>query len=284
MKKLLKKIPTKIPTNILIIFLAILLLFAGYLYKVYLDLNVDYLAYAGAIVGGLFTVVGVTMTINYENDIRKEDQLRHDQEKQKEYEERNKEVKQNLSAQYKPILTTVFTPETFPKEEHFFVPHKYFDFKSQNFYKITRNFNIEEKRYIVFIISVLNIGRGEANDIKIHPFSIILDNEIKDKTIERNTSALYVSNRIDLTLTIEISDKEWDMYANKKMDNVLQFIMKISYKDLVGCEYVLTTVLSSNGLIEYNNEETDKSKRLTINILDTIITNDIQKIKTNGDN
>ena len=65
----MKKHSKKTPTNFLIIVLAILLLFAGYLYKVYLDPNVDYLAYAGAIVGGLFTVVGVTMTINYENDI-----------------------------------------------------------------------------------------------------------------------------------------------------------------------------------------------------------------------
>lgn len=145
----MKKILKKIPTNILIIVLAILLLFAGYLYKVYLDPNVDYLAYAGAIVGGLFTVVGVTMTINYENDIRKEDQQRHDQER-----------KEDLSIQYRPILVM-------DDDILFILSNQDFKIRIDESRKVNileyANNQIRMKSYI----TIKNVGRGEAKNVSI---------------------------------------------------------------------------------------------------------------------
>ena len=145
----MKKHSKKTPTNYLIIFLAILLLFAGYLYKVYLDPNVDYLAYAGAIVGGLFTVVGVTMTINYENDIRKEDQQRHNQER-----------KEDLSIQYRPILVM-------DDDILFILSNQDFKIRIDESRKVNileyANNQIRMKSYI----TIKNVGRGEAKNVSI---------------------------------------------------------------------------------------------------------------------
>ena len=123
------------------------------------------MAYAGAIVGGLFTVVGVTMTINYENDIRKEDQLRHDQER-----------KEELAIQYKPMII-LKSAEVITNDQE--IP----DFINDLYEFSINTEKIENSHERRFLINLENVGFGEAyiTDGKI--FSVDLDN---DCTIIRN--------------------------------------------------------------------------------------------------
>lgn len=193
MKKFLKKIPT----NILIIVLAILLLFVGYLYKVYLDPNVDYLAYAGAIVGGLFTVVGVTMTINYENDIRKEDQKRHD-----------KERREDLAIQYKPICTIEIIN---------FEPNKKVHINSLGF-------------LVIPIVRISNKGRGE-----IYIDDIIIERKSAQdefKKINFNTmdiGCLSSSDHFDFSISFLPNIDEINFIGNRYANNLDKFYFTLRF-------------------------------------------------------
>lgn len=188
MKKFLKKIPT----NILIIVLAILLLFVGYLYKIFYDENVDFLAYTGAIIGVLFTVVGVTMTINYEKVTREKEQIKHDQER-----------KEELSAEYKPII--VFSPSkkafecTSKSEKDYIFP--FFDnlqiscSKSINF----DNGNIPKYDSILTFILLCNIGRAECYNIYIE-----INFSYKDVIFLSNKKPFYIAECLYKDNAIEL--------------------------------------------------------------------------------
>ena len=237
----MKKHSKKTPTNYLIIFLAILLLFAGYLYKVYLDPNVDYLAYAGAIVGGLFTVVGVTMTINYENDIRKEDQLRHDQER-----------KEELAIQYKPMII-LKSAEVITNDQE--IP----DFINDLYEFSINTEKIENSHERRFLINLENVGFGEAyiTDGKI--FSVDLDN---DCTIIRNignpsTLNTIIPNKNHIFLGVSI-------YENIDLEKLPVFFnlkMYVVYRDLFHFYYYKKEVVFQ---FELSVDVDDNNKKLIL--------------------
>lgn len=98
------------------------------------------LTYIGSIIGGGITLLGVYLTINHENRIRKEDQLRHDQER-----------REDLAIQYKPFISIV--PQSTLKDRNIdindFIKH-----------------NLKTHEYS-FKITYQNIGRGEADNFRI---------------------------------------------------------------------------------------------------------------------
>lgn len=143
-KKITHIIMKKVPDN----YLMVLALFIICLVLVYFGfdiyhrnlINGDQLSYMGAIIGGGITLFGVYATIDHTNHLRKEDQLRHDQER-----------REDLAIQYKPIISI--------KSYH------------------EKNFINQRNNLIHLLFKVSNIGRGEMYQCHIKA-SILINNEI----------------------------------------------------------------------------------------------------------
>ena len=110
----------------------------------------------------------------YTDFTRKEDFRKHEQELKEEYEKRNNDTKINLSAQYKPILIVTFDSNYI--DDIKFGMSKRPKFYIENTLSLNGKMEIQfNKKRISISLYVLNIGRGEANNIKIS--SLILDSQ-----------------------------------------------------------------------------------------------------------
>ena len=110
----------------------------------------------------------------YTDFTRKEDFRKHEQELKEEYEKRNNDTKINLSAQYKPILIVTFDSNYI--DDIKFGMSKRPKFYIENTLSLNGKMEIQfNKKRISISLYVLNIGRGEANNIKIS--SLILDSK-----------------------------------------------------------------------------------------------------------
>ena len=222
------------------------------------------------------TLVGVGWTISYTESTRKRDQKNHEKELKEEFDRRNDETKNNLSAQYKPILDITCHPDFIhdnikfglSKRNHIYV---------QNSISLSNDISIkkQDKRINIYLM-IQNIGRGEANDLIIESFIMGVDNE-NWETVTRSYKSLYVSNGIDIIYYRVVSNDEWKKYENKDLNNPLRIIIRIAYKDLVNKQYVLESVVTVKRFIHNVNEKGEVIENvLVLNPYDTLILNEIK--------
>lgn len=230
----------------------------------------------GSIIGGALTLVGVGWTISYTESTRKRDQKNHEKELKEEFDRRNDETKNNLSAQYKPILDITCHPDFIhdnikfglSKRNHIYV---------QNSISLSNDISIkkQDKRINIYLM-IQNIGRGEANDLIIESFIMGVDNE-NWETVTKSYKSLYVSNGIDIIYYRVVSNDEWKKYENKDLNNPLRIIIRIAYKDLVNKQYVLESVVTVKRFIHNVNEKGEVIENvLVLNPYDTLILNEIK--------
>ena len=146
-----------------------------------------WISFYASLIGSGITLLGVALTICYTDFTRKEDFRKHEQELKEEYEKRNNDTKINLSAQYKPILTVTFDSNYI--DDIKFGMSKRPKFYIENTLSLNGKMEIQfNKKRISISLYVLNIGRGEANNIKIsclildskEPFKMCIDIEYDD--------------------------------------------------------------------------------------------------------
>ena len=113
----------------------------------------------GAIIGGSLTLVGVWWTISYTEMMRQKDQKEREKEKKQEYIKRNKEIKSNLSAQYKPILDVTCHPDLIKDCDRFGI-YKHKNIYIQNSMSINKEpIPPKDLKRLNIILTVNNIGR-----------------------------------------------------------------------------------------------------------------------------
>lgn len=240
------------------------------------DEKSEWINFYGSIIGGALTLVGVGWTISYTESTRKRDQKNHEKELKEEFDRRNDETKNNLSAQYKPILDITCHPDFIhdnikfglSKRNHIYV---------QNSILLSNDISIkkQDKRINIYLM-IQNIGRGEANDLIIESFIMGVDNE-NWETVTRSYKSLYVSNGIDIIYYRVVSNDEWKKYENKDLNNPLRIIIRIAYKDLVNKQYVLESVVTVKRFIHNVNEKGEVIENvLVLNPYDTLILNEIK--------
>jgi hypothetical protein len=175
----------------------------------------EWINFYAALIGGALTLIGVGWTIRYTEATRKEDLRRHEKELKVEFEKRDLDTKINLSAQYKPILTVSYDSD--------YTVIKYGVFKYDGFYInniLLLNDKVEiqpnEKRMSINLY-VLNIGRGEAKNLKISS-TIICPNGSEWKTEIRTYKEIYISNGLNLMFYKVLTKDEWEFYDNTTLD------------------------------------------------------------------
>ncbi|MEE0777503.1 MAG: hypothetical protein UJ210_00610 [Massilimicrobiota sp.] len=146
-KKITDIIMKKVPDNYLMVLALFIICFVfvyyGFDFYHRNIINGDQLSYMGSIIGGGITLLGVYLTINYEKQTRKEDQIKHDQER-----------KSELSLLYMPIISVSSTYEFVDKlcsEIRLYFDNKQFD--NNSLYTIPCK------------IVLKNSGRGEATKL-----------------------------------------------------------------------------------------------------------------------
>ena len=236
----------------------------------------EWVSFYGSIIGGALTLAGVGWTISYTESIRKRDQKIHEKERKEEFDKRNDETKNNLSAQYKPILDITCHPDFIldnikfglSKHDHIYV---------QNSISLSNDFAIKKQdKRINIALMIQNIGRGEANDLTIESIIMGVDNE-KWETVTRTYKSLYISNGIDIMCYRVVSNDEWEKYKNNDLNNPLRIIIRITYKDLVNKQYVLNSVVTVKRFIHNVNEKGEVIENvLVLNPYDTLIINEIK--------
>ena len=247
----------------------------------YVPLNEEdtWIGFYGSVIGGLLTLLGVWWIISYTESTRKKDQENRKNEQEKEFIIRNEIIRRNLSAQYKPILDITCHPGLITTVDDFSLS------KNENMYiQNILHLNDEkmpkqdEKRLNV-ILTINNIGRGEANDLYIH--STVLDsNNFTLVTVDRFYKSLYVSNAIEVIFTKILSEEEWKLYDGKMLENPFRLELKITYTDLVNKKYMLKSQIEIHRFIHGRNENNERVERALIaNPYDTVIINEIIKFK-----
>lgn len=225
-----------------------------------------------ALIGGVLTLIGVGWTIRYTDATRKEDQRKHEQEQKDEFEKRNLETKINLSAQFKPILTISFDSNQIVDVKY--GVSKYDGFYIKNIISLNDKvqFQSNEKR-ISFSLYVLNIGRGEANNLRIKSL-IICPNGSEWKTEIREYKEIYSSNGLNLVFCKVLTQDEWMLYDNIILDEPMKIYIKIDYEDLVGFQHTLECLVSIQRFVHMRDEEGQIIESvLVLNPYDTIIQN-----------
>ena len=241
-----------------------------------MDEKSEWINLYGSVIGGALTLVGVGWTISYTESIRKRDQKNHEKELKEEFDRRNDETKNNLSARYKPILDITYHPD-FIHDNIKFGLSKRNNIYVQNCISLSNDISIEEqdKRINIYLM-IQNIGRGEANNLIIESFIMGVDNEKWD-TVTRSYKSLYVSNGIDIICYRVVSNDEWKKYENIDLNNPLRIIIRITYKDLVNKQYVLESVVTVKRFIHNVNEKGEVIDNvLVLNPYDTLILNEIK--------
>lgn len=230
----------------------------------------------GTIIGGALTLLGVWMTISYTEKTRQKGEEKREKEQKQEFIKRDEEIKNNLSAQYKPILDITCHPDLIKDCEKFGLS-KHKNIFVQNSISINKEkIPPKDSRRINIILTINNIGRGEAIDLVIQ--SDIFDSKnTKLTTVPILYKSLYISNGIDIMFYKILSDKEWDMYDDKILDIPFKMKVHITYKDLVNKEYKLETMIEIKRFIRLKDENDNKSEKVLIfNPYDTTILNEIK--------
>lgn len=232
-----------------------------------------WIGFYGALFGGALTLIGVWWTICYTEETRKDDKKKHENEIKDEFDRRNIEIKKNLSAQYKPILTIAFNADHIPNAAY--EVSKYEDFVIQNNIGLVdiKKCDPNEKRLVVSL-SVLNIGRGEAKDLTIYPSVMTPEGECWE-TIDGKYKEIYVSNGINIFYYKVLDEKTWEKYNNCKLERPFIMTIKINYKDLVGYEHSLSSKIFIKKFITSINEDQQYSENaLVANPSDSTIENE----------
>lgn len=230
-----------------------------------------WISFYAALISGTLTLIGVRWTIRYTDNMRKEDTRIHEQEQKIEFEKRILETKINLAAQYKPILTVAFDSDYSVIK---YGASRYDGFYVNNILSLTDKVEIQqnEKRINVSLF-LLNIGRGEARNIRISS-SILCPYGSEWKTEIREYTEIYTSNGLNLTFFKMLTHDEWEFYNNNVLKEPLNIYIKIEYEDLVGFRHVLDCLVSVQRFIYFREEENKIHKNiLTLNPDDTIIQN-----------
>lgn len=180
-----------------------------------------WISFYASLIGSGITLLGVALTICYTDFTRKEDFRKHEQELKEEYEKRNNDTKINLSAQYKPILTVTFDSNYI--DDIKFGMSKRPKFYIENTLSLNGKMEIQfNKNRISISLYVLNIGRGEANNIKIS--SLILDSKgstwdtelrtYKEIATSRFNDAEVLQDKGKVTAAIakEFAESEFEKY------------------------------------------------------------------------
>lgn len=224
-----------------------------------------------ALIGGALTLIGVAWTIRYTENTRKEDLRQQKQDQVEEFERRNFETKINLAAQYKPILSVVLdTDYSIVK----YGVSKYDDFYINNILSLNDKVEIQhdEKRISISLL-LLNIGRGEANNLKIS--SLIFCPDGSDwRTEVRGYKELYTSNGLNLLFYKKLTLDEWKFYDNNILNEPMNICLKIEYQDLVGFKHTLDCVVNIQRFIYMRDEKNQILENvLVLNPYDTTIEN-----------
>lgn len=240
------------------------------------DEKSEWISFYGSIIGGALTLAGVGWTISYTESIRKRDQKIHERERKEEFDRRNDETKNNLSAQYKPILDITYHPDFIHDNIKFGLSKRNHIYVKNSISLSNDIFIKKQDKRIIILFMIQNIGRGEANDLTIESFIVGTDNE-KWETVTRSYKSLYVSNGIDIMYYRVVSNDEWKKYENKDLNNPLRIIIRIAYKDLVNKQYVLESVVTVKRFIHNVNEKGEIIENvLVLNPYDTLILNEIR--------
>lgn len=235
----------------------------------------EWISFYGSIIGGALTLAGVGWTISFTESIRRRDQKNRENERKEEFDRRNDEIKNNLSAQYKPILDITCHPDLIHDNIKFGLS-KHNNIYVKNSISLLDNDSIKKQdKRIIIALMIQNIGRGEANDITIKPCIFGTDNEMW-KTVTRSYKSLYISNGIEITYYRVLSNDEWNKYENKNLNNPVKILIRITYKDLVNKQYILESNIEVKRFIHNVNEKCEVIENvLVLNPYDTLILNEI---------
>ena len=182
--------------------------------------NNDWLGYIGAIIGGLLTLVGVLMTINYENKKRKEE----------------------LSIQFKPII------QPYCKEID------EIDGFIETIMVLQNDIRSESKENIIKIV-LKNKGRGETNNFTINNIDIIKSNVDVNLSIANNGYRMEkIRNEIvpDGYIMFAFNfPKVLYTKNNKPINGELEIKLSISY-----CDFLRYYRYTSNYIFRVKVEDT----------------------------
>ena len=134
--------------------LVLTIIVVGYLIRNIANCEGDMFSYSGAVIGGGLTLVGVIITIMYQE--KKSDKDKIDQEKQR---------NEDLAIQYKPYLS-LLKPVNFGSDD---IKSEFDEIPITNDEGFELGKEYKEYRYIEMPLSIKNCGRGEAkiSDISI---------------------------------------------------------------------------------------------------------------------
>ena len=227
-----------------------------------------WIGFYAALIGGGMTLLGVAWTIRYAEKNRKEDLLKREQELGVEFENREQEAKRTLAIQYKPILTVSYDAN-FPAEA------KYEKFYTKNILGLMpKKFDgKDDEKRIVISLDLLNIGRGEANNLVIKSTIRGADNSVWP-TEDREYEELYMSNKLNLMAYKALTEEEWTFYNNKLLNHPVILEIEVHYDDLVGCHHTLQSTVLIHKFINVEDENGYVSPNaLALNSYDTTIRN-----------
>lgn len=228
-----------------------------------------WISFYAALISGSLTLIGVGWTIRYTDTTRKEDLKIHEQELKDEYEKRNFETKKNLAAQYKPVFMIALDSEYTvtisgtPKYEGFYI---------NNILSLNDKVEIQDNdKRISISLFLLNIGRGEARNLKIKSF-ITCPYGSEWTTEMRTYEEIYISNGLDLMLFKVLTKDEWKFYDNNVLKKPMNICIKVEYEDLVGFQHTIGYVISVHRFIHLRDERNQVIENvLVLNPYDTTI-------------
>lgn len=175
--------------------LVLAIIVVGYLIRNIANCEGDMFSYSGAVIGGGLTLVGVIITIMYQE--KKSDEDKIDQEKQR---------NEDLAIQYKPYLS-LLKPVNFGKED---IEIKFDEFSIINDEEFEHGKDYKEYRYIEMPLSIKNCGRGEAKigKISINHEWFVEDGEIKLSFYEPVLDIINPQESLYLTLRLWVYNYE----------------------------------------------------------------------------
>lgn len=184
-----------------IIIIIILIIFVGYWFRVSIKSQGDMFSYSGAVIGGGLTLIGVVITIMYQ-----EIKLRQDKE------EKEKQHKEDLAIQYTPMIMCLAIK----------------DLNDEDF----KNNIIHEGEDLLLNFIFKNCGRGEAYNLKI---TLINPNGLKrlkeiswlpcDQHSSISTDYISKDEYTNKILNIKIIFEYTDLYG------------VFTYQNIVNCVY-----------------------------------------------
>lgn len=241
------------------------------------------LSYYGALMGGGVTVFGVAWTL-FEQDKQNKNNLKIQQEisnieldqakqqfeleleqKEKELEELKRQRREELSLQYKPVLSISLDSKDFNDNEHrSLIFPKYENFISQGGIDINGDLDINKNNIFTFIICLYNIGQGETVP---NIDSITLSyNQTPINTYNCSHAilqTLYRNNKLALSIQLPVPDN----YINIIKSDTGKFSLTIhtNYTDLVKNKYTLQSVIKGKLFVSINKKAKNPKYICTFN-------------------